>query len=118
MNTQRSKHNKLNNSFLKKVRGMEKTLTNYEYKNYHKTRCIGEIDGFFYKRTPRQNNAYLLETKHSSNPVTLDYGVEQLERAEKVFIPQYERQNHIKFNKVVKLLLNPYGVQCVGVSIR
>lgn len=105
------RHDKVNQSYLDGLKGMEIIYNNLEYMNPKKTYVVGELDGFCYRRTPQGNFAYIIETKGTMNPSLKNKAKSQLERAVKKFIPLFEERNDIKFDKVFTYYANPKEIK-------
>ena len=112
----KSKHDKINKQYANKLKGMDKILVNHEYKNHKNTKVIGEIDCFTYRITPTQNIAYAIETKSTHTSKQRRKALSQLGRAEDKFLPRYQRDNKIKFDKFVWLYATKTGIKCEGVT--
>ena len=109
-----SKHDRLNREIASKLKGMDLILINHEYKNYKNTKVVGEIDCFAY----RKSVAFVIETKTNYTNKLRRKALSQMGRMEDKFLPRYERENGIKFDKLVWLLVTSSGVQNEGVSYR
>lgn len=114
-----SKHDKITNSLEQRLRKDFNFLqTNLEYKR--KTNVIGEIDLIAY----RNGIMWICETKTWDSPKLKSKMLNQIARAEKHYIPIFERQTGYKVNKLVWLYVYGVGdnnalnykVECQGVT--
>ena len=109
-------HDILNESYARKLKGMDNILLNETYWNYAHKQQLGEVDAFSYRE--RSKTAYILETKLHDTSKTRNKAITQIDRARKIFVPRYERKYNCEIERVVGLYASNHGLKCMGITYR
>ena len=106
-------HDKLNESYANRLKGMDNILLNEEYHSQNRKKIIGEIDCFAYRE--RSNTAYIIETKLNHSNKNKSKAMNQMNRAYQKFIPKYSSKYGVDIDRVVKLYASSNGISCQGI---
>src|SRR6056297_1809150 len=106
-------HDKLNESYANRLKGMDNILLHEEYRRAKDNKRIGEIDCFAYRE--RSNTAYIIETKLNNSGQNRRRARKQMNRAYTQFIPQYGSRYGVDIDRVVKLYVSSNGISCQGI---